>query len=246
MLVTALLLLVPMQLRVYEGAPAAEDALMAPAMMRVPSPGQTDVARNAAFITLELPSAVEVVTFDGAEEALTPATLEVVDGISIARLPLQPALSNVTVRLTFGVGGYTEDVSWTTGNGLIEGPAPPANVVRADVVSPLLERPHVELEVGAAANLAAATFKSVDGDERALVSTAVVQGPNAGLYFSDWGYAGGTQDYEVVAIDGAGNVAAATPVTVSQVGCAATPVAPGAALALALLALRRRRGGVRV
>lgn len=239
MLVPALLLLVPTQLGAE--APRAADAeLMAPAMMRVPSPGQTGVARNAAFITIEQPTAIDVVSFDGAEEVLTSAPIEVIEDITIARLPLMPALSDVTVRLTFGVGGYTEDVTWTTGNGLIEGPAAPADVVRADVVSPLLERPHAEFEIAPAENLAAAILRSVDGDQRTRVATAVVQGSNAGLYFSDWGYQGGIQEYDVVAIDRAGSVADATPVTVSQVGCAATPVAPAAALALALLALRRR------
>ncbi len=240
-IIPVLLALVPTQLGGAEAPRAAEDALMAPAFMRVPSPGQTGVARNAAFITIEQPSTVEVVTFDGAEEVLTAATLEVVEGITIARLPLMPALSDVTVRLTFGAGGFTEDVSWTTGSALIEGVAAPAEVVRAEVVSPLLEHPHVEFEIAASENLAAAFLRSVDGEQRARLATTVVQGPNAGLFFSDWAYQGGTQDYEVVAIDRAGSVADATPVTVSQVGCAATPAASTAALALALLALGRTR-----
>lgn len=233
LIVPVLLLLFPTQ-----AGRAAEDALMAPQQMRVPGFGETDVARNAAFITIEQPTAVAVVTFDGTTEVLTPAPLEVVDGVSIARLPLQPALSEVIVRLTFG--GFTEDTSWTTGSALIDGPAAPAEVVRAEVVSQFLENPHVEIEVAAQPNLAAAVLSAVDGEQRTRLSTSVTMGPTMGLFFSDWSYQGGTQDYQVVVIDRAGNVAAATPVTVSQTGCAATPAGSVGALALVLLAVRRR------
>ncbi|OGQ17285.1 MAG: hypothetical protein A2138_17815 [Deltaproteobacteria bacterium RBG_16_71_12] len=218
---------------------AAEDALMAPQQMRVPGFGETDVARNAALITIEQPTAVAVVTFDGNTEVLTPATLEVVQGITIARLPLQPALTDVTVRLDFG-GGFSEDMTWTTGNALIDGPAEPAEVTRAEVESPFLENPHVEIEVAADADLAAGVLSAVDGTQRTRLSASVVLGPTTPLFFADWSYQGGTQDYDVVAIDRAGNVADATPVTVSQTGCAATPAAPLGALALVLLAARRR------
>lgn len=234
LIVPVLLALLPTQAGV-----AAEDALMAPQQMRVPSFGETDVARNAALITIEQPTAVAVVTFDGATEVATPATLEVVEGITIARLPLQPALTDVTVRISFG-GGFSEDMSWTTGNALIDGPAAPAEVARAEVVSPFLENPHVEIEIAPEQNLAAAVLSVVDGDQRTRLSTSVTWGPGAGLSFSDWSYQGGTRDYDVVAIDRAGNVAEATPVTVSPVGCAATPAGSVGALALALLAMRRR------
>ena len=234
LLLSALLVLVPAQ-----AERAADAALMAPAQMRVPNFGETDVARNAAFITIEQPTAVSVITFDGAAEVETAATLEVIEGITVAALPLQPALSNVTVRLTFG-GGFTEDMSWTTGNALIEPPAAPADVTRSEVMRPFLENPHVEIELAPDANRAAAVLSTVDGEQRTRLSSQVSMGATTSMFFADWSYQGGTQDYQVLALDRAGNVADAVTVTVSDVGCAATPAGPAGVRALMLVALKRR------
>lgn len=211
---------------------------MAPAQMRVPAFGETDVARNAAFITIEQLTGVSVITFEGTTEVETPASIEVIEGITIAALPLQPALSDVNLRLTFN-GGFSEDVSWTTGSALIEPPAAAADITRAEVVRPFMESPRVEIEVAPDANRAAAVLSSIDGDQRTRLSTAVTMGATSSMFFSDWQYQGGTRDYQVLAIDRAGNVAEGVTVTVSDVGCAATPAAPAGALALVLLALRR-------
>lgn len=237
LILAAALTLLPAQL----GAPA-EDALMAPPQLRAPGPNETDVPRNAAFITLEQLTTVELVTFDAATgaEQLTPAEVETMEGITIARLPVQPALSNVTVRLTFP-GGFTEDMSWTTGSFLVDPPAPTPQVQRAEVIRPFLQDPHVEIEITPQAELAAAVLLAVDGEQRTRISTAVTFGEGSGLLFGDYGYTGGARDYEVVAVDRAGNVSDAVPVTVGEGGCAATPAGPTGALMVLLLALRRRR-----
>lgn len=237
----AALLLLPAQAR----APAADEAIFLPT--RLPSMGETDVPRNAAFLSTEVISAVAVVTFDaetGAEE-LTPGTVEVVEGITIGHLPVQPALSDVTVRLTFN-GGFTEDLSWTTGNQLLEPPVPEPEILRAAAVRPLLQNPFVEVEVGAHDAFGAAVLTIVDGDSRTRASATVSFGANNSLWLSDYTYTGGTRDYEVLVIDRAGNLAEPVPVTVSTVGCASTPAAQAGAFALLLLALRRRRARARV
>lgn len=241
----ATLLLLPCQLGVYEAAPAAEDALYMPS--RAPMAGETDVPRNAAFMTTETISAVAVVAFDAetGNEELTPGTVEVVEGISIGRLPVQPALADVTVRLTFN-GGFTEDVSWTTGNELIEAPVPEPEILRAEATRPFLQNPYVEVEIGANDAFGAAVLTIVDGEELTRASATVTFGAGNNLWLSDYSYTGGTRDYEVLVLDRAGNLAEPVPVTVSTVGCASTPAAPACVLALALLALRRRRGGARV
>jgi hypothetical protein len=80
----AALLLLPTQAELR--APAAEDALYMPS--RAPMAGETDVPRNAAFMTTETISAIAVVAFDAetGNEELTPGPVEVVEGISIGRL----------------------------------------------------------------------------------------------------------------------------------------------------------------
>lgn len=236
MLVPALLLLLPGQ---AIRAPANEDAAaMEPPLMRVPGSGDVEVARNAAFLTTEQLSAASLLTFDGATETETPVPLEVVEGLTIARLPLQPALTAVTLRLSFA-GGFTEDMSWTTGSALIDGPAAPAVVARAEVVRPLLENPHVEIELAPEPDLAAAVLSAVDGEQRTRLSASMGWGGTSPITFADWAYQGGVRDYDVVAIDRAGNVADATPITVGEGGCAAAPAGAPAALALALLVLGR-------
>lgn len=239
MIVPVLLLLFPSQ---AIGAPGvmAMPAPMEPPQLRLPGPGDTDVARNAAFITTEQLSSAALVTFDGADEIETAAALEIVDGVTIVRLPLQPALAAVTLRLSFA-GGFAEDTSWTTGSALVEGPAAPAQVTRAEVVRPLLGNPHVEIELAPDANLGAAVLSAVAGAQRTRLAASISWGGATPVSFGDWSYQGGTRDYDVVAIDRAGNVADATQVTVSEVGCAAAPVGSAGVLALALFALGRRR-----
>lgn len=239
MIVPILLLLVPGQ---AIGAPgvAAMPAPMEPPQLRLPGPGDIDVPRNAAFITTEQLGSAAVVTREGAGEVETAAALDVVDGVTIVRLPLQAALATVTLRLSFA-GGFTEDTSWTTGSALLDGPAAPAQVTRAEVVRPLLGNPHVEIELAPDADLGAAVLSSVAGVQRTRLAASISWGGATPVSFGDWSYQGGTRDYDVVAIDRAGNVADATPVTVSEVGCAAAPAGSAGALALALLALRRRR-----
>lgn len=235
LLLAAALSLLPAQV----GAPAAEDAAMF-MPSRLPNSGDVDVARNAAFITSEQPSAASVVTFEGQNELLTPATVSTVEGLTVVTLPLQPALSNVTLRLSFP-GGFTEDLSWTTGNELIEAPADPAVVARAVVLRPFMGTPHVEIELEANDRHAAAVLIALDGELRTRITTAVSFGADAGLFLGDYSFAGGSRDYEVIAIDRAGNVAEAVAVSVAEGGCAATPAAPLGALALLLLARRRGR-----
>ncbi len=239
MILPVLALLLPGQLN-----PVAGDMEVAapaePPLARVPQSGAIDVARNAAYLTTELLSGVAVVTFEGATEVETPVALETVEGITIARLPLQPALATVTLRLDFQ-GGFTEDVSWTTGNALIEGPAAPAEIARAEVLRPLLQNPHVEIELAPTAAVAAAALSAVDGDQRARLAASLSWGGGAPIVFADWSYQGGARDYDVVVIDGAGNVADATAVTVAETGCAAAPIGSSGLLALALVAARRGR-----
>ncbi|OGQ17284.1 MAG: hypothetical protein A2138_17810 [Deltaproteobacteria bacterium RBG_16_71_12] len=243
MMLPVLLLLVPGQaIRAPAGDMAAP---MEPPQLRVPAPGDTEVPRNAAFITTEQVSAASIVTFDGATESETSVMVETIEGLTIARLPLQPALANVTLRLTFG-GGFTEDTSWTTGNALIDGPAAPAQVARAEVVRPLLENPHVEIALAPDADLAAAVLSAVAGEQRTRLAASISWGGSTPVSFADWSYQGGTRDYDIVAIDRAGNVADATPVTVSEVGCAAAPAGATGLLALALLAVGRRRRAPRM